>query len=835
MLLTRQHGSLMAIACLALEVSLWALPTEASEQSPRPLNTREGLRAAILDLQFRYGEQYPQAEHFLARLAEVGSESDMGFAKLQREALAAHPALVAQPILYVERDQYRFDHHNTETMFQTGEISVGNYRPGGPLKVFDVATGRTRVIVDPGPEGRVRDPDVRPDGQRIVFSMRRNAREDYHIYEIDADGSHRRQLTSAPGVFDIDPAYLPDGGIIFTSSREPKYCGCNRHVMGNLFRMEADGANINQLGKSTLFEGHGSVMPDGRILYDRWEYVDRNFGDAQGLWTMNPDGTGHAVYWGNNTPSPGGVIDGRILPGTTLCLCIFTSCHDHPWGALAIIDRERGLDGRQAVVRTWPADAIDLVGRGNYDMFKKVQPKYEDPWPLSDTTFLVSRQIEPGQPRMGIFLVDTFGNEVLLHEDGRGCYDPMLLGPKAVPPVRPVARDYDSGVGTFYVADVSLGTHMRGVRRSEVKRLRVVESPEKRAWTRSAWGGQGQQAPGMNWHNFENKRILGTVPVEADGSAYFEVPADRFVFFQLLDQDGMMIQSMRSGTIIQSGERQGCVGCHDRRVDSIPVSNRMPLAMKRPASKLNGWHGAPRKFSYQAEIQPIFDRHCVSCHDFGKGAGEVLNLAGDRTVVFNASYIDLWSKDYLSCVGGGPADIQPARTWGSSQSKLIRVLRDGHKDHEGVNLMDDELERLITWVDLNAPYYPTYESAYPGNTAGRSPLTPAEEKELVALTGARFVTSYKDKQGAQVSFERPELSPCLAKLDPSAPERQRALEIIREGGRRLKETPRCDMDGFTPAPVDLARLAKYERRRQIESANRRAILEGAKLYDRDFD
>jgi hypothetical protein len=411
----------------------------------------------------------------------------------------------------------------------------------------------------------------------------------------------------------------------------------------------------------------------------------------------------------------------------------------------------------------------------------------------------------------------------------------MPLGPKPMPSPRPLARDYDESVGTFYVADVSVGTHMQGIHRHEVKSLRVIESPEKRAWTRSAWEGQGQQAPGMNWHNFENKRILGTVPVEADGSAYFEVPADRFVFFQLLDEDGMMVQSMRSGTITQSGEQQGCVGCHDRRVDSIPVTSRMPLAMKRPASKLNGWHGEPRKFSFQTEIQPIFDRHCVRCHDFGMPAGKVLNLAADRTIVFNASYIDLWSKDYLSCIGGGPADIQPARSWGSSQSRLIEVLREGHEDHEDVKLTGEELERLITWVDLNAPYYPTYESAYPGNTAGRSPLTPAEEKELATLTGAKFVTNHGHKQRAQVSFARPELSPALASLKTGSPEYERALGIIREGARRLLETPRCDMAGFTPATPDRIRLAKYERRQAVESANRRAIQQGTKLYDRDFE
>jgi hypothetical protein len=296
----------------------------------------------------------------------------------------------------------------------------------------------------------------------------------------------------------------------------------------------------------------------------------------------------------------------------------------------------------------------------------------------------------------------------------------------------------------------------------------------------------------------------------------------------------MMIQSMRSGTIIQSGEQQGCAGCHEDRNESIPLQQGgMPLALKRPPSTLDGWNGPPRTFSYQAEIQPILDRHCVRCHDYGQPAGEGLNLAGDRTLVFNTSYTDLWSLGYLHCIGGGPAETQPARSWGSRRSKLISVLREGHPDHEDVQLSSDELDRIITWIDLNAPYYPVTESAWPDGFAGRAPLTPAEVKQLAKLTGAKFVTGHGHGQRAQISFERPALSPCLARLAPASPAYHDALAMIREGARRLKDTPRCDMPGFQPSETDQERLAKYIRRQAIESANRRAIREGRKLYDHD--
>ena len=194
---------------------------------------------------------------------------------------------------------------------------------------------------------------------------------------------------------------------------------------------------------------------------------------------------------------------------------------------------------------------------------------------------------------------------------------------------------------------------MEKIKRGTIKQLRVVESPEKRFWTRPGWdGGTGQQAPGMAWNDFNNKAIVGTAPVEADGSAYFAVPADKFVYFQLLDEKGMLVQSMRSGTIARPGEQAGCVGCHEYRLGTAAY-NSTPLAMRRGPSTLTPWYGPPRNFSYLVEVQPVFDRHCVSCHDYGKEAGKKLNLAGDLNSCFNTSYVELRSKGLCSSRGGG--------------------------------------------------------------------------------------------------------------------------------------------------------------------------------------
>lgn len=755
----------------------------------------------------------------LAPLAAVAQTTDYNF----------------DEILFVERDQYAPDHHNTETLFQAGEINTAKFSGGSALKAMNVNTKQTRTILS-SEQGVIRDPELSFDGTRIVFSMRPSIDEYFHIYEIDTDGRNLRQLTRAEGISDIDPLYLPDGGIMFSSSREPKYCMCNRHIMCNMYRMDADGANITQIGKSTLFEGHASLLNDGRVLYDRWEYIDRNFGDAQGLWTVNPDGTKHAIYYGNNTPSPGGVIDGRALPGSDLVICIFGACHDRPWGALALIDRKRGVDGVEPVVQIWPAEARDKIGNYNYDKIMEIPVRYEDPYPIDKETFLVSRSIRfdttMRELKMGIYRVNRTTGEELILEGSNSLFDPMPIAPRFRPGVIPSAREYSDKGGLFYVQNVYEGTNMQGVAPGSVKYLRVVESPEKRTWTNGGWGGQGEQAPGMNWHSFENKRVLGEVPVAEDGSAYFEAPAGSYVYFQLLDKDKKMVQSMRSGTMVHSGEVNGCVGCHENRL-SIPIpKGNTPMALRGAPSPMDGWMGrAPVNFSFTEQVQPILDAKCMKCHDFDPDDRQKLVLAGDRNPYFNAAYVNLYVQKKVTLVGGGPADIQQPYSWGSHASVLGRVIA---SKHHGVTLSARQQYILNTWMDLNGVYYPEYESAYPDNMAGRSPMTNAELDSLGALVGVNFwaLNNYGRGLTAQVCFERPETSPCLDGVRNDAAAYSRAVALISRGAARLSEHPRADMSGFVPCPQHQQQLLKYVDRLKEEIANNEAIDAGAKRYDR---
>lgn len=799
------------------------------KQAIRSVCTTSSLAQAIDELDRRFPEQYPAA-YLRAELATLSDQDPLTLQEFAHKALVtANPLLANTPIVFCTRAQFRLDHHNSATMFQTGEINTRSYNTKGQLKILYPAAKSAITLLNPGPNATVRDPEIDSKARKIVFSMRRDRNDDYHLYTLDLETAKLTQLTHAPGISDIDPMFLPDGSIVFTSTRQPKYCQCNRHIMGNLFRMNHDGSNVLQIGKSTLHEGHPTLLADGRILYDRWEYVDRNFGDAQGLWTCNPDGTRHAVFWGNNTQSPGGVIDARPIPGKpTQVIAVLASCHDRPWGALGLIDRAIDVDGPDPFLHVWPSSFKTkiAVNRFGYDSTLHLPVKYEDPYPLDDAHFLCVRTTGKGE-QTAITYLDLFGNEIFLHTEKEGCFDPIPLKPQSTKPEIVTQRDFTApdAPAYAYIHDVYNGTHTQGIKRGSIRYLRVVEAPEKRTWSRYGWQGQGEQAPAMNWHNFESKRILGTVPVYPDGSAYFELPANTFVFFQTLDQNGQMIQSMRSGAYLQPGEKTGCVGCHDNRLTAPPAA-RQPnatQALQRPPAKLNGWNGqSPKLFSFQEEVQPIFNKFCLDCHDYGQKAADKLNLAPDRDFVFSTSYTDLWVTRNVSCVGGGPATIQNPYSWGSHASKLTRKLND---NHHGKTIPEADKRIIYTWLDLNAPYYPTYDCAFPDHPAGRSPLSREEINTIAQLSGVTPATQHYQRQRAQFSFDRPERSRILQapKLAANPQARQQVLELIQTAAKRLQQQPRADMPGFQLTPSAQKQHHKYERQEQRERQTYDAI------------
>ncbi len=776
--------------------------------------------------------------------------------------------LADKSIVCVLRAQYPVDHHNTANIFQRGEINQNSWHKlakGGSrlFKIdFDAEGNPSQTILLELPKGIIRDVEASYDASHILFSMRKSFEDSYHIYEMDLKSRKIKQLTRLAEVSDIDPIYLPDGDIAFASTRAAKYCGCNRHIMCNLYKMSPDGANITQIGNSIEFEGTPSITRDGKILYTRWEYVDRNFSGAQGLWTCNPDGTRHALYWGQETKNP--ALNGIQIPNSNKVAAILSSCHDIAWGALAIIDKNIGVEGEKSVVKIFPESArklIDKPGDKYADSMKAVKIKYEDPEPISEKFILSSRQASEKSQTMNLYLTDIeSGTDVLVGKstEGMGLFDAKLLARRTPPMTAAPQRSYDTSEKALaYVSDVYEGTHLKGVKRGDIKYLRIVENPPKLYWSGGYWENEGSQAPAMNYDDYDDKIILGTVPVESDGSAYFEVPAEKFIYLQALDANGDMLQTMRSGMSILPGEIASCAGCHESRAAPPPASLRHSLALKRKPSKIKptpaGATGS--EFSYIKNIQPILDKHCVKCHDFGGKGSEKIVLCGDRGLVFNQSYLQLHSKKAISAIGAGPDAVVEANTWGAKHSKIVRMIRNGHS---GVKMPESEFAVLRAWIDLNAPYYSTEDSAYPQNPSGRSPLAFAEIQrifELAAPEAEKIGYSKKEilEQKAPfgvwknnviknriaarlyrfeiVSFDRPEMSPILKAIPKGTSAYGEALEIIRQGARRLDSKPRADMESFASSEDAKTKNKRAAALRRLEESARKAIENGEKFFD----
>lgn len=759
------------------------------------------------------------------------------------------PELAGKSVVFVERKQFPLDHHNTANIFQLGEINEGAWNAcAGNSAMYKAdfdSSGNLAAIrkLVSSKDGIVRDPEISFDAKKIVFSMRENLGDSYGIYELDLPSGKFVRLTRVAEACDIDPAYLGDGSIVFASTRAAKYCGCNRHIMCNLYKMDPDGANIVQIGNSIEFEHMPHVLRDGRILYTRWEYVDRNFSGAQGLWTCNPDGTAHALYWGQETKQP--CLNAVQMPESTTVAAILGSCHNIAWGALAVIDRKIDVEGEKSVVKIFPPEArklIDKPGDVFADSMNALKIKYEDPEPVSEKLVLVSRTLSEGTRKMGLFLVDvdSGAEKLVVESDGElGIFDAKVVSKRPLPQSSAERRSWERGAKSFvYVGDVYEGTHMKGVKRGDIKWLRVVQDHFKLTFSPGWWENEGSQAPAMNFDDYDRKEPLGVVPVRDDGSAFFEVPSDKFVYLQALDKNGDMVQTMRSGFVALPGEIVSCAGCHESRFSPPPVSGHPFKNGKPDKIDASSLPAAGECFSYMKSVQPIFDEHCIGCHDVGgKGAAKLV-LAGDRGLVFNRSYLELHSKKYVKAIGAGPDKVQEANTWGAKQSPIVAKIRSGH----GGKLSAEEFEVLRLWIDLNAPYYSTEDCAYPENPTGRSPLAadeiiklfeicgkPSPVKKDPKWVGKRILA--RDYKFEEVSFDRPEKSPILAGLDPGNHEYAKALEIIKTGAERLRNKPRADMAGFEESSISKARRERFRRFVELEKSARRARAEGGKLKD----
>jgi hypothetical protein len=624
--------------------------------------------------------------------------------------------------------------HYAYTEAQSDAQAERNYIPGGALCILEQRGlyGEVRTLIEDA-RGVIRNPDVSYDGKRILFAWKKSDREDdYHLYEMDAATGTVRQLTDGLGFADYEGCYLPNGDILFNSTRCVQTVDCWWTEVSNLYTCDKDGRFLRRLSFDQVHTNFPTVTPDGRVLYTRWDYNDRGQLFPQPLFQMNPDGTGQTEFYGNNSWFPTTIIHARGIPGTQKVVAVATGHHSDQSGKLAVIDPARGRQENAGVqliapVRETNAERIDAYGQDG--------DQFQYPYPLSETQFLMTyaplHSARGGLAGHGIYLMDIDGRRELLAWDPKiSCNQPVPLAPCPVPHRRPSAVDYRKTTGTYYVQDVYVGPGLAGVPRGTVKRLRVVALEFRAAGIGN--NGNGGPAGGalvstpvaVSNGSWDVKRVLGSVPVEEDGSALFVVPARTPVYFQLLDAKGHVVQSMRSWSTLQPGENFSCVGCHEDK-NSAPAIGTPTIAMRIGPRSLEPFYGPPRGFSFSKEIQPILDRHCIKCH------------TGEKEKPFSLQAVKkadpqakrAWIESYLNLTQNGTPNkivnwlnvqsvppILPPYFAGAAKSKLPTMLEERHNK---VQLGGEELEKIACWIDLLVPFCGDYTEAATWNDADK--------------------------------------------------------------------------------------------------------------------
>ncbi len=781
----------------------------------------DALRSVIHDLSIRHGGQYPQAAEHLDRLAGLQrrrntDETAEALAALQRDVLLFD----VDKLVVIRRHEIEASHVYT--------YHYEGFKPGGGLYAVDPhRPGAPALELASSPEGQILDCDLSYDGKTVLFSLREREDEGYHLWTVNVDGTGLTRLTGGEW-HDYNGCWLPDGGIAFLSTRTVQFAYCWHAPVGILHRMAADGSGVQRLSGNYLNDFTPAVLNDGRIIYSRWEYVDKPAIPIQSLWTVNPDGTALSVYFGNGVLSPGTFMEARPVPGTNAIICTMTGHNGPTRGAIGIIDRSQGINAQAAIRNLTPDVPVPGVNEGNGNTPGTKQ--YGCPFPLDGTRFLVSAR----GPVLARTIDGTCQSIALdMPDDGMQYFCAQPVRPKHQPPAVPstlIAETPD--VAFVYLQDVYQGLEPR-VKRGDVVRLRVVREMQKAVRIDPSLRAFGFQFPVISCGaTYAAKDVLGDVPVESDGSAYFRVPAGVPIYFLALDSAGRAVQRMRSFTHLMPGETQGCVGCHEPRHGAPPA--RQQHAANRPFRDLEPPEWGQGGFDYARVVQPVLDQYCIECHD-SVTPPQGVDLTGGTTDFFNVSY-DVLAREnqgpkgspyvnWIPTYNGQEQNILETRpkAWGSHQSMLADLVWTGHPDPEGkprVEMDDTSRRRIFAWIDLNVPYYASSETAYPERTGCRQ-LAPAElDAALKDVAQRRCTPCHSDGNVPRRVWTRvtePELNPFLvAPLARSAggsercgkavfltkddPDYRTILDTFNPVGTLLAQRPRMDMPGGQPAP-----------------------------------
>ena len=682
----------------------------------KDLNFR-AVRLAVEDLRATFGEKYPRGAEFVRRLDAMekavltaaegpgGGEQQLDvvqqFLQLRREALLANPLLDFDKLLVVRRSTRSRKLGLPQNWQGNCALSKTGYDNDiAVLKMKDLAAGAARLTTLYRPERDVfvGDVELHYDADKMMFSsIGENGR--WQIFEINADGRNLRQITSDkhPDVDNYDPVYLPDGRIIFASTRcfQGVPCVGGGNQVANLYQMNArrDPNSVRQL---TFEQDHNwcpTMMHDGRVMYSRWEYSDTPHYFSRLLFSMNPDGTQQFELYGSNSYWPNSTFYARPCPGhPTKVIAVISGHHGVPrMGELILFDPAKGRHEASGVVQRIPGYGKEVEPVIADGLVNGSWPKFLHPFPLSDKYFVVSCQ-KTNRDTWDLYLVDVFDNMLKLHaEPGYAIFEPVPLQRTPRPPAIPDKVDLKRKDAILYVANIYEGPGLKGVPRGTVKKLRLFAFH----YAYYRMGGHIHIGIDGPW---DVHRVLGTVPVDEDGSAMFRVPANTPIALQPVDKDGKALQVMRSWLTAMPGEFLSCVGCHERQSDT--AMHKYHSATARKPEEIAPWHGPTRGFSFRREVQPVLDKYCVSCHNGAKPGRPDFRVDGTAKFRnFTPSYVAL--HPYVRRPGPeSDYHLLSPLEYHADTSELIQMLRKGHGR---VKLDAEAWDRLITWIDVNVP------------------------------------------------------------------------------------------------------------------------------------
>jgi len=687
-------------------------------------------------------------------------------------------------IVFIKRYPYTANHYYTEFI-------NSDWLPGGGIFVLSLKDGTERQIATELKDGVFGRMDLSFDAKKIVFDWKSSNESGYRIYEVNIDGSGLRQVLSPPaneaelvqkyrrgyhhGTDDMHPCYLPDGGFAFVSTRcqAGTLCdGWDSLTAPVLYRMDADGSNMHQLSFGALSEFTPTVLPDGRIMYARWEYVDKGIVSAKCIWAMRPDGTGSSEIYGNNISFPTTMIQARAIPGASGKYVIL-GCPHYPQNSLGTVIRlDMNKPIRTEAPMTYMTPYVKILTEAGWHFIDEKTgemsvdgagsgPLFRDPYPLDEDNFIVahkpflfddSRLFGTAYEKngYGLYMLDSTGKvSPFYHDPDISSWQPMPVRPRKRPPVPSGAIDPDLAkrkLARCVVADVYHG--LENTERGSIKYLRVLEQIP-RPWSARRHGFMqaadiyGQQHAVVSKDTALGLKVQhGVVPVEEDGSVDFLVPADANIFFQVLDENYLAVQTERTFVNYMPGEVRACIGCHETPKDA-PMTNFNTIASKKhptmPGPQL-GEKTGQRPLHYPSDVQPVLDKHCIKCHDAKEKKGG-LDLSSTPTTYFSASYENLITErrggrqdriepGLVPTIGEifpktGNVSYLPARSLGSHNSLLMAMLMPNAikltgdqarmdrlekliEQHKELKLSREELLKLSNWVDTNAQYYGSY-------------------------------------------------------------------------------------------------------------------------------